>query len=115
MIANPYPDLDRYDATYPRITRTVFRGRTGPGVIVMHEVPGLYPAVVEFGRRLIKTGMTVYVPSLLGEPGREFGPGYNLQSMARACVSREFATWATNKTSPITTWLRALARDAHAA
>jgi dienelactone hydrolase len=112
---NPYPDLDQYEATYDGVTRTVFRGGTGPAVIVMHEVPGLYPAVVEFGRRVIDAGMTAYFPSLLGTPGRPMGAGYSMQSMARACVSREFATWATGKTSPIVTWLRALAKDAHAA
>jgi dienelactone hydrolase len=93
----------------------VFRGGRGPAVIVIHEVPGLYPAVVEFGRRLIAAGMTVYFPSLLGEPGRQFGAAYNAASAARACVASEFATWATRRTSPIVTWLRALARDAHAA
>jgi len=114
-VTNPYSDLDRTEATYEGVTRTVFRGGSGPAVIVIHEIPGLYPAVVAFGRRVIAAGMTAYFPSLLGEPGRDFSNGYMLRSIARACVSREFATWATRKTSPIVTWLRALARDAHAA
>lgn len=114
-MTNPYPDLERYEATYDGVTRTVFRGGAGPAVIVMHEVPGLYPSVVAFGRRLIDRGMSVYFPSLLGEPGREFGAAYNMRSISRACVAREFATWATARTSPITAWLRALAKDAHAA
>ena len=33
--------------------------------------------------------------------------------MAAACVSREFATWALGSASPVTVWLRALARDVH--
>ena len=114
-VTNPYPDLERSEVTYDGVTRTVFRGGTGPAVIVIHEIPGLYPSVAAFGRRVIAAGMTAYFPSLLGEPGREFGAGYMTRSLARACVSREFATWATRKTSPIVTWLRALARDAHAA
>src|SRR5438132_2900178 len=113
MADNPYPDLERYEATYDGATRTVFRGGKGPAVIVMHEVPGLYPQVVDFGRRVIDAGMTAYFPSLLGTPGRALSAGYALGSMMRACVSREFATWATGKTSPIVTWLRALAKDAH--
>jgi dienelactone hydrolase len=84
-------------------------------VIVIHEIPGLHPGVVAFGRRLIAAGMTAYFPSLFGQPGREVSGGYTLGQIARACVSREFATWATRKTSPIVRWLRALARDAHAA
>jgi dienelactone hydrolase len=114
-VTNPYPDLERTEATYEGVTRTVFRGGTGPAVIVMHEIPGLYPSVVAFGKRLMAAGMTVYFPSMFGTPGREFSTGYMTTSLMRACVSREFATWATRKTSPIVTWLRALARDAHAA
>jgi dienelactone hydrolase len=71
--------------------------------------------VVAFGRRVIAAGMTAYMPSLFGEPGREVSGGYLFGQIARACVSSEFATWATRKTSPIVSWLRALARDAHAA
>jgi dienelactone hydrolase len=34
-------------------------------------------------------------------------------SMGRACISREFSILAAGKTSPIVTWLRALARSEH--
>ena len=112
---NPYPDLEQLSATYAGVTRTVFRGGRGPAVIVMHEIPGLYPGVVDFGRRLIAEGLTVYLPSLIGEPGRPMGAAYSASSIARACISQEFATWATGKTSPIVAWLRALAKDAHSA
>ena len=115
MAENPYPDLVREEVTYEGVTRTVFRGGAGPAVIVIHEVPGLYPEVVAFGRRLIEAGFTVYLPSLFGTPGKPFGSLYTIGALARACVSREFATWATGKTSPIVSWLRALAKDAHAA
>jgi len=110
-VTNPYPDLERTEVTYDGETR----GGSGPAVIVIHEIPGLHPLVVAFGRRVIAAGMTAYFPSLFGEPGREAGTGYMLREIARACVSREFATWATRKTSPIVSWLRALARDAHQA
>ena len=112
---NPFPDFTRYEATYDGDTRTVFRAGTGPAVIVIHEVPGIHPAVATFARMVVAAGFTVYMPSLLGEPGRAFSAGYNVSSVARACVAREFATWSTGKTSPIVSWLRALAKDAHAA
>ena len=115
MSDDAFPDLERFEATYDGATRTVYRGGTGPAVIVMHEVPGLYPEVVAFGRRVIDAGFTVYMPSLLGTPGRPFSTMYSMRSLARACVAREFSTWATGKTSPIVAWLRQLARDAHAA
>lgn len=114
-MGEPFPDLESDQATYNGVTRTVYRGGRGPAVVVMHEIPGLHPGVVAFGRRLIAAGMTVYFPSLFGDPGREVSGGYALGEIVRACVSREFATWATRKTSPIVEWLRALARHAHLA
>jgi dienelactone hydrolase len=112
-VPRTYPDLERREITLRGVTRSVFCTGTGPAVIVMHEVPGLYPGVAEFGRLVAARGMRVYMPSLLGEPGRPIGRRYAAESMARACVSREFAIWATARTSPITDWLRDLARLAH--
>jgi dienelactone hydrolase len=36
------------------------------------------------------------------------------RSLVPSCVSKEFAAFATGSTAPVTVWLRALARDAHA-
>jgi dienelactone hydrolase len=107
--------LTREEVTYVGTTYPVYRGGAGPAVIVMHEIPNLHPGVIEFGRRVIAAGFTAYMPSLFGVPGAPVTIATNARSMLRACISREFATWATHKTSPITTWLRALAKDAHAA
>ena len=30
------------------VTRPVYRLGSGPGVLIMHEIPGLHPGVVEF-------------------------------------------------------------------
>lgn len=109
----PYPDFIAEERTYLGETRLVFRQGSGPAVLVMHEIPGLYPGVADFGRRLVRAGFTVYMPSMTGTPGRPFGAAYSLASIARACVAREFATWATRKNSPIVEWLRELARAAH--
>jgi dienelactone hydrolase len=38
---------------------------------------------------------------------------YIAKSITQGCVSREFASWALNRTSPVIEWLRALARDLH--
>jgi dienelactone hydrolase len=58
--------------------------------------------------------MTVYLPSLFGEPGRPASYPYVLGSIATVlCVRREFALWSANRSSPIIDWLRALARRAH--
>jgi dienelactone hydrolase len=109
--------FERFDFTDPegRWTRPVWRRGAGPAVIVMHEMPGLHPLVLRFASRVAAAGMTVFCPSLFGEPGRKVTRGYALATIARAiCVRREFSVWATDRSSPIVDWLRALARSVHA-
>jgi dienelactone hydrolase len=111
------PALDGFtetEFTFEGVTRPVYRGGSGPGVVVVHEVPGITPLVADFGRRVIDSGFTVAMPSLLGEPGRPMSFGYVLKSFSSVCISKEFSAWATNRTSPVIEWLRALARDLHA-
>jgi len=90
-------------------THDVYRIGSGPAVIVIHEIPGITPLVAAFARTVAKRGMTAVVPNLFGTPGREMTMPYALREIARACVSREFVTFATGKTSPVTRYLRALA------
>ena len=100
--------------THDGVSRQVFRSGTGPAVIVIHEVPGLHPQVIAFGRRVVDAGFTVYMPSLFGTPGKPFGWGYTFRSLVPACVAREFTTLALDRTGPIIGWLRRLAAEAHA-
>jgi dienelactone hydrolase len=86
---------------------------TGPAVIVIHEMPGLHPGVTAFGQRLVDAGFTVYLPSLFGRPGAPFAGREMLRTGLRVCVSREFALLA-DRTSPVATWLCALAAMVHA-
>lgn len=95
-------------------TRDVYRRGTGPGVIVVHEIPGITPAVLRFADEVVDAGFTVLMPSLVGTPGRPFSGPYVAQSMAKVCISKEFTHWALQQTSPIIGWLRALARNLHA-
>jgi dienelactone hydrolase len=91
----------------------VYRKGSGPGVVVVHEIPGITPKVTQFADDLVAAGFTVLMPSLVGTPGREVSNGYLAQSMVKVCISREFTHWALNQTSPIIGWLRALARNLH--
>ena len=100
--------------THDGTARDVFVRGAGPGLVVMTEIPGIYDAVIEFADRLVDAGYRVYLPDLIGTPGKPFSNGYALQSMARACIAREFHVLASHGSSPITIWLRALARKAHA-
>jgi dienelactone hydrolase len=97
-----------------RWIREVFRRGQGPGVIVIHEMPGLHPLVIRFADRIAAAGMTVFLPSLFGDPGRPVSAAYALQQMAmNFCVRREFNVWHAGRSSPIVDWLRALARSVH--
>jgi dienelactone hydrolase len=83
-------------------------------VIVIHEIPGLHPLVVRLADRIAAAGMTVYLPTLFGEPCRPFSTLYQIKSTVTVlCIRREFTVWASDKSSPIVDWLRALSRHAH--
>lgn len=109
----PLTGFETTEFTHDGKTRTVFRRGTGPAVIVIAEMPGITPDVVTFANRVVDIGCTAVLPHLFGEPGRPLSIGYALQSMVPACVSREFTTWATGRTSPVIDWLRALAAHEH--
>jgi dienelactone hydrolase len=99
--------------THDGKTRDVYRMGTGPAVIIIAEIPGITPKVAEFARKVAAIGCTVVLPRLFGNPGADASMGYALRSIGPACVSKEFAAFAANKTAPVTIWLRALAAEAH--
>ncbi len=100
--------------THEGTSRTVYRKGSGPGVIIMHEIPGIIPEVRAFAERVADAGFTVFLPDLIGTPGKPFSNAYALASVARACISREFSLLAARGSSPICDWLRALCRHVHA-
>ena len=104
--------FDQVAFTHQGRTHQVYRAGRGPAVIVIHEIPGIHPGMVTFAQRLLEAGYTVYLPSLFGRPGQPPSTGAVLRSILRVCVTREFAILA-DRTSPITTWLRALAAKAY--
>jgi dienelactone hydrolase len=117
----PRGDLSTYERAqfaHDGTTLPVFRKGAGPAVVVMTEIPGISPQVLGFADRLVAMGCSVVLPDLFGEAGRDpegrGGALYAFTSLARVCIRREFTVFASGRTSPIVTWLRALAADAHA-
>ena len=94
-------------------THDTYRRGTGPGVLVVHEIPGITPRVAQFANEVVDAGFTVVMPSLVGTPAKGPSGPYIAQSMVKVCVSREFTHLALNQTSPIIGFLRALARSLH--
>lgn len=113
-------DFEQTEFTHDGKTRAVYRKGSGPAVIVIAEMPGITPKVLAFARQVADIGCTVVLPHLFGTPGRDPN-GSPLSavktlasSMIPACISKEFVTLATGRTSPVIGWLRALARAEHA-
>ena len=91
----------------------VFRKGSGPGVIVVPEIPGITPEVKAFAEDVVAAGFTVVMPSIIGVPGAPKTLGNTVGAVLKVCVSKEFAALHAGRSSPITVWLRALARDLH--
>ena len=110
-------DIQGFDMapfTYEGSTRDVYRKGNGLAVVVMTEVPGITPPVIAFAERVVAAGFTVFMPHLFGTPGKPLSVGGALRQITGCCVSKEFSVLAAHASSPITDWLRALCRHAHA-
>lgn len=112
-------DFEKTTFEHNAKTRVVYRRGNGPAVIIMAEMPGITPNVLRFAGWVADIGCTAVLPHLFGVPGHEPGGNtvtagaYVTYSFVPACVSREFIVYATNRTSPIVEWLRALAAAEH--
>ncbi len=91
-----------------------YRKGSGPGVIVIHEIPGLTPEVIGFAEEVVAAGFTVVLPHLFGTPGAPMTAASTAGAMRQVCVSAEFTKLASRQTTPIAGWLRGLARELHA-
>ncbi|HEY9313157.1 dienelactone hydrolase family protein [Williamsia sp.] len=118
--AEALSDFEKTDFTHFGRTRIIYRRGQGPAVIIIAEIPGITPKVLEFARKVSDIGCTAVLPSLFGIDGLDphhAAPadlGKMVASLVPACISSEFTTLATGKSSPVVAWLRALAAHEHA-
>ena len=110
---DPLDDFERRAITLDGVAKSVYVAGAGPAVIVMAEMPGISPHVARFSRWVREAGFTVYMPSLFGRDGAVAEADEGAQIFQRACVSAEFRALTANVSSPVTQWLRGLARLAH--
>ena len=109
-----FPDgWARGSHTHDGVTHATYRKGTGPGVIVIHEIPGITPDVATFAEEVVAAGFTVVLPSLFGTDGAPMTARTVASSLGRVCVSREFTTLRTGETTPVAGWLRSLASELH--
>jgi dienelactone hydrolase len=110
---DPLDDFTAREITLDSVTKRVYVAGIGPAVIVMAEMPGISPHVARFARWVRDAGLTVYMPSLFGRDGAVPDAAEGTEVFRRACMSAEFRAFEANASSPVTQWLRALARHAH--
>ena len=59
--------------THDGNSKTVYRRGSGPGVVIIHEIPGITPPVERFANFVVDAGFTAFLPHLFGTPGK---PGF---------------------------------------
>ncbi len=96
------------------VTHDTYRKGSGPGVVVIHELPGMTPEVVAFAEEVVGAGFTVVMPHLFGEPGAPATLPVFAKVFPKVCVNKEFTKLALGETTPVAVWLRSLARELHA-
>src|SRR5665213_1636268 len=110
---DPLEDFVPRPVSLDGATKVMHMAGTGPAVVVMTEMPGISPQVARFSRWVRDAGFTVYLPSLFGRDGAVPTVEDGVAVLERACMSAEFRAFATDESSSVTRWLRALARLAH--
>jgi dienelactone hydrolase len=93
------------------VTHATYRKGTGPGIVMIHEIPGMTEDVIAYGESLVDAGYTVVMPHLFGNVPASMAS--IVTALPKVCVSKEFNKLALGVTSPIATWLRSLARELH--
>jgi dienelactone hydrolase len=110
----PTSTLDGWTAapfTGGGLTYDVYRKGSGPGVVLIPEIPGMTPEVLGLADHLVASGFSVAVPSLFGTPGKPMTAAYTLQTVAKLCVASEMKAFAAGAERPVSGFLRALAAD----
>jgi dienelactone hydrolase len=112
------PFGEAFDFEADAMAHPVLVAGDGPGVILMHELPGFVPEYWRLANWLRLAGFRVYAPALYDPPGSTLEELHlsvgRVGGMIRACISRELRLFVKNGGSPVSSWLRALARHIHA-
>ena len=58
----------RFIFEHDGITHPVYHDGSGPGVLVMHEAPGMNDRCLQLGDRLVAAGFSAYLPLFFGKP-----------------------------------------------
>lgn len=110
---DPLDDFEPRKVAFEGVSKVVHVTGSGPAVVVMAEMPGISPHVARFARWVRDAGFTVFMPSLFGTDGAPATADEGAAVFRRTCMSAEFRAFTGGESSPVTNWLRSLARGAH--
>jgi dienelactone hydrolase len=113
LVDDPLEDFTCRDVAVDGTVKRVYVTGSGPAVVVLAEMPGISPHLARFARWVADAGFTAYVPSLFGRDGAVGDAAEGAELFGRLCLSAEFRALGGGQTSPVTAWLRGLARLAH--
>ncbi|RIK10931.1 MAG: dienelactone hydrolase [Acidobacteria bacterium] len=114
VLGEPPEALDAWDMSvfeHEGKSRRLFVSGEGRPVILISEIPGMTPEQIALGDRLIEAGFKVIMPEVFGESGAEMTNAKVVARLSWAGISSDWATFSLRTTSPIASWMRALARD----
>jgi dienelactone hydrolase len=108
-------DFERCDVAFGGIRKPVLKlGRSGPAVVVIHEIYGFTPTLARFCRWIAEAGFRVHAPILFGSPDTTNREKPSLGRVLGLCVAREINLFGSGRSSPVIEWLKPLCRQAHA-
>jgi dienelactone hydrolase len=101
-MADDLPGFSQFPFPLAARTLPVYRRGSGPGVLLLHELPGMVPECVRLATSLSDAGFTVFMPLLFGKPGKRNTPA------ALFCIRKELNLWRAGRSSPLADELRGL-------
>ena len=99
----------RFVFEHDGIRHDVYRDGSGPGVLLMHELPGMSQQCIDVADRLMARGFSPYLPLFFGHP-RQNNKLAGAAGTAWLCVRGEMNALSSNAPSKIAVWLRTLCR-----
>ncbi len=93
MADDDLQDFEHTTFTHDGKTRAVYRTGTGPAVIVIAEIPGITPKVLEFGRRGAARGSGIHARLLILLPHDDSGRQAGKARDARFVLCDDGPTW----------------------
>ena len=108
----PITEFRSAESTYLGRTRTVYKiGTIGPGLILLHDVPGITPNVLRLAMLLAGQNFRVVIPSLFGSDGASVSRVNKAVLSAQLVAGSDFAISPEDRSSTVVDWLRELAKD----